>query len=324
MILSRKIQGFDYGARLLGLAKSVHYFINLSPISPTFLLSFLFYLILPVQYLLPYDCIFWPQLLRKKTKAIFAFAVLTLHTCISLQFICTFYSFHFVSQVKRKKIGVGESGLRPCRDWCAFVVNVVVTRQKMECVEWPGTSLWGIIHRKETSASWRPGNLPWFVRIDKQLCWFTSANSNCVQNEMQTLNFNVCNVYLVELESKAYSFIMCTAQQCCAFLTAFLLYIFYYYGVLGNTTLTAVRTLSENVTPRFCNNFSTTQSHYAREMSSDSTGIKFGTSASEIRRQNWKFFMICSQQQNRSFHVVERRKTSAKCPKIKKMRVLSK
>ena len=102
---------------------------------------------------------------------------------------------------------------------------------------------------------------------------------------MQTLNFNVCNVCLVELESKAYSF-MCTAQQCCAFLTAFLLYISYLYGVLGNTTLTAARTLSENVTSRFCNNFSTTQSHYACEMSSDSTGIKFGTSASEIRRQN--------------------------------------
>ena len=139
MILSRKIQGFDYGARLLGLAKSVHYFINVSPISPTFLLSFLFYLILPVQYLLPYDCTFWPQLLRKKTKAIFAFAVLL----FTRAFLCNLFALfiHFVSQVKCKKIGVGESGLRPCRDWCAFVVNVVVTRQKMECVEWPGTSL---------------------------------------------------------------------------------------------------------------------------------------------------------------------------------------
>ena len=103
---------------------------------------------------------------------------------------------------------------------------------------------------------------------------------------MQTLNFNVCNVCLVELESKAYSFIMCTAQQCCAFLTAFLLDISYYYGVLGNMSLTAARTLSENVTWRFCNNFPTTQSHYACEISSDSTGIKFGASASEIRRQD--------------------------------------
>ena len=49
--------------------------------------------------------------------------------------------------------------------------------------------------------------------------------------------------------------------------------------------LTAARTLSENVTWRFCNNFPTTQSHYASEISSDSTGIKFGASASEIRRQ---------------------------------------
>ena len=95
MVLSSKIQGLDYGAQLLGLAKSVYYFINLSPISPTFLLSFLFYLILPVQYLLPYDCTFWPQLLRKKTKAIFAFAVL-LSTCALL---CNLFALfiHFIS-----------------------------------------------------------------------------------------------------------------------------------------------------------------------------------------------------------------------------------
>lgn len=193
MVLSREIQGLNYGTRLLGLAKSVHYFINLSTISPTFLLSFIlldFANTVPTSLWLH----FLAPVVAQENKGNLCICCTALHTCISLQYICTFYSFHFISQVKRKKIGVGESGLRPCRDWCAFVVNVVVTIQKMECAEWPGTSLWGIIHRKETSASWRPGNLPRFVSIDKELCWFTSPKSNCVENEMQTLKFNVAQL----------------------------------------------------------------------------------------------------------------------------------
>ena len=37
-----------------------------------------------------------------------------------------------ILQEKNTKIGVGESGLRPCKVWCEFAVTVVAIAQKME------------------------------------------------------------------------------------------------------------------------------------------------------------------------------------------------
>ena len=47
-----------------------------------------------------------------------------------------------------------------------------------------------------------------------------------------------------------------------------------YLGVYANTTSTAARTSSENVTSHFCNHFLIIQSHYACKMCSNYPGIK--------------------------------------------------
>ena len=46
------------------------------------------------------------------------------------------------------------------------------------------------------------------------------------------------------------------------------------YGVYANTTSTAARTSSENVTSRFCNHFSIIQGHHGCKMCSNFPGIK--------------------------------------------------
>ena len=81
--------------------------------------------------------------------------------------------------------------------------------------------------------------------------------------------------------------------------------------------------LSENVTSSFCNNFAVIQSHYARKMCSNYPGFKLEPAL--LRQQNkiehcHRMFTSSTQLQNRSFHVVERTKTSAKCRKMKNAR----
>ena len=86
-----------------------------------------------------------------------------------------------------------------------------------------------------------------------------------------------------------------------------------------------MRTSSENVTSRFCNPFSIIQSHYAWKIKCVLT----------IRELNWNQRLghkktklnIChhmltssTELQNRSFHVVERTRTSSKCQKLKNAR----
>ena len=83
-------------------------------------------------------------------------------------------------------------------------------------------------------------------------------------------------------------------------------------GSLSNTTSTEARTLSENVTSRFCNHLSIMKN--------------------AILQLNWNQRLgqdkdIChhmltspTQLQKRSFHVIERTRTSSKCQKMKNAR----
>ena len=67
---------------------------------------------------------------------------------------------------------------------------------------------------------------------------------------------------------------------------------------------------------RFCNHFSIIQSHYAWKMCSNYPWIKLEHKKTKI---NLCHHMLTSstQLQNRSFHVVERTRTSSKCQKMK-------
>ena len=92
-------------------------------------------------------------------------------------------------------------------------------------------------------------------------------------------------------------------------------------GVYTNTTSTAARTSSENVTSRFRSHFWIIQSHHGCKMCPTYPGSKLEPA---LQR---KILNIChhvltssSQLQNRSFHVVERTRTSAECPKMKNAR----
>ena len=88
-------------------------------------------------------------------------------------------------------------------------------------------------------------------------------------------------------------------------------------------TSTTARTSSENVTSRFCNHFSIIQRHYACEMCLTILELNW-----DLRFRNKKTEMnICyhmltssTQLQNRSFHDVERARTSVKCLKVKNVR----
>ena len=91
-------------------------------------------------------------------------------------------------------------------------------------------------------------------------------------------------------------------------------------GVYANTTSTAARTSSENVTSRFCNHFSIIKSHYACKMCSNYPGIKLEPALIDKKTKfNIYHDMVTSstQLQNRSFHVEEGTRTSAKCQKCK-------
>ena len=61
-----------------------------------------------------------------------SFALFLLICCL------IFMQYLLILQEMNTKIGVGESGLRPCKAWCEFAVTVVAIAQKMEYVEWPG------------------------------------------------------------------------------------------------------------------------------------------------------------------------------------------
>ena len=81
------------------------------------------------------------------------------------------------------------------------------------------------------------------------------------------------------------------------------------------------REKSENITSRFCNNFSIIPSNYACKLCSKYPGIKLESAPQRYEEkienlssrypQNWK---------NRWFHVVERMTTSSKCSKMKNAR----
>ena len=99
-----------------------------------------------------------------------------------------------------------------------------------------------------------------------------------------------------------------------------------YQGVYANTTSTAARTSSENVTSRFCNHFSIIQSHYACKMCFNYPGIRLEPALHRVpfidkkTKFNICYHMVTSstQLQNRSFHVAERMR-SAKCRKKRLM-----
>ena len=79
------------------------------------------------------------------------------------------------------------------------------------------------------------------------------------------------------------------------------------------------RTWSENVTSRFCNHSSVIHCHYACKMCCNYAGTKLEPA---LQKSNICHHILTSstQLQNRSFHVVERTRTSAKCLKIKNAR----
>ena len=82
---------------------------------------------------------------------------------------------------------------------------------------------------------------------------------------------------------------------------------------------------SENATLRIYNHLSIIQSHYAHKcVLTILELIEIWTNAPEVRRQNWIFVIICStsstQLQNETFHVVERTRTTMKCPRMKNAR----
>ena len=88
-------------------------------------------------------------------------------------------------------------------------------------------------------------------------------------------------------------------------------------------TSTTARTSSENVSSRFSNNFSIIQRHYACEMCLTilelNWNLRFRNKKTEL---NICYHMLTSstQLQNRSFHDVERARTSVKCLKVKNAR----
>ena len=61
-----------------------------------------------------------------------SFALFLLICCL------IFMQYLLILQEMNTKIGVGESGLRPCKVWCEFAVTVVAIAQKMEYAKRPG------------------------------------------------------------------------------------------------------------------------------------------------------------------------------------------
>ena len=82
-------------------------------------------------------------------------------------------------------------------------------------------------------------------------------------------------------------------------------------------------TSSENVTSRFCKNFAVTQSHYASKMYSNYSGIKLEPALLRYKTKiNTCHHMLTTsrQLQNRSFHIIQRTRTSATCEEMKNAR----
>ena len=83
-------------------------------------------------------------------------------------------------------------------------------------------------------------------------------------------------------------------------------------------------TSSENVALRFCNYFSIIQSHHVWKIHSNHPGIKLEPALGTYKKTklNICHHMLTSSThlQNRSFHVVERTRTSRKCQKMKNAR----
>ena len=81
---------------------------------------------------------------------------------------------------------------------------------------------------------------------------------------------------------------------------------------------------SENVASRFCNHFSIIQGHHGCKMCSNFPGIKLEPALLRDKKAKLNIchhvLMSSSQLQNKSFHVVERTRTSAECPKMKTAR----
>ena len=84
-----------------------------------------------------------------------------------------------------------------------------------------------------------------------------------------------------------------------------------------NTRSTTARTSSENVTSRFCYNFSIIQSHYACKMCSNYPGIKLEPALHRKLKICHDMVTSSAKLQNRSFQVTERTRTSAKYQKWK-------
>ena len=84
----------------------------------------------------------------------------------------------------------------------------------------------------------------------------------------------------------------------------------------ANTTSTTARTTSENVTSHFCNHLSIMPSQYSPKMCSTYPGIILEPA---LQKTKWNIchHMLTSstQLQNRSFHVVERKRKSANVQK---------
>ena len=93
---------------------------------------------------------------------------------------------------------------------------------------------------------------------------------------------------------------------------------------LGNTTSTKARTSSESVTSRFGNHFSIIQSHYAWKFCSNYPELNWnqlsGHKKTKLNICHYNMLTSSTQLENRSFHVVERTRTSAKCQKMKNAR----
>ena len=94
-------------------------------------------------------------------------------------------------------------------------------------------------------------------------------------------------------------------------------------GSCANTTSTEARTSSENVTSLFCNHFSIIQSHHAWKCVLTILELNWNQRLGHKKTKlNICHHMLTSstQLQNRSFHVVERTRTSRKCQKMKNAR----
>ena len=89
-------------------------------------------------------------------------------------------------------------------------------------------------------------------------------------------------------------------------------------GFYANTTSTAARTSSENVTSRFCNHFLLfkviTLTKCVLTIQELNWNQRFRDKKTKL---NICHHMVTSSTQNRSFHVVERARRSAKCQKWK-------